>query len=251
MNNPDETVWLALRNINFSRAGRSILSDISLRFCSRELILLTGHNGSGKTTLLRILAGLLNPDSATIEFNGNKLTGGWRRNLGILRESCCYLHQQPYLFDGSVFDNVAYGLRRRGIDGSEIERMVAEALDATALGHLRRRHCGELSSGEKQRVAMVRAWVLTPRLLLLDEPLANMDKPSRSKCLALINQMQEDRISVVLTSHDPQQGELHISRHLHLYQGRMERKNLPAGVDRSPLPESRTRPVTYAGDKTE
>ena len=171
------------------------------------------------------------------------------RNRGILRDNSCYLHQQPYLFDAPVFDNVAYGLRRRGLDSSEIERMVGEALEATALDHLRRRHCSELSGGEKQRVAMVRAWVLAPRLLLLDEPVANMDKPSRGKCLALINQMQRDNIAVVLTSHDPQQGELHISRHLHLYQGRMVDKSSNR-INSLPL-QAHSIPITTGRDETE
>lgn len=232
MNSLAETPWLRLQGINFSRSGRAILSDVSLQFGSRELTLLTGHNGSGKTTLLRILAGLLQPDSAILELDGIRQSGGWSRSRGILRENSCYLHQQPYLFDATVFDNVAYGLRRRGLNGNKIEHVVCEALEATALSHLRRRHCSELSGGEKQRVAMVRAWVLTPRLLLLDEPVANMDKPSRSKCLALINQMQRDNIAVVLTSHDPQQGELQLSRHIHLYQGRMISKGTTDGNDK-------------------
>jgi len=234
MNGQTKPPWLSLQGINFSRAGRTILSDISVQFGDRELTLLTGHNGSGKTTLLRIMAGLLKPDSAILQLNGSQRTGSWMRNRGILRARCCYLHQQPYLFDATVFDNIAYGLRRQGLDSSEIERMVGDALEVTALDHLRRRHCNELSGGEKQRVAMVRAWVLAPRLLLLDEPFANMDKPSRGKCLALINQMQQDNIAVLLTSHDPQQGELHISRHLHLYQGRMVGKKSPAEPDQSP-----------------
>lgn len=226
MSTPYEPPWLTLQGINFSRAGRTILSDISLQFSRRELTLLTGHNGSGKTTLLRILAGLLKPDSATLKLDGNREAGGWMRSRKILREYSCYLHQQPYLFDASVFDNIAYGLRRYGLASSEVERVVGEALEAAALDHLSRRHSHELSGGEKQRVAMLRAWVLKPRLLLLDEPVANMDKPSRSKCLTLLNQMQRDNIAVVLTSHEPQQGELQISRHLHLYQGRMVSKNL-------------------------
>jgi energy-coupling factor transporter ATP-binding protein EcfA2 len=227
VNESNSLPWLALKGINFKRAGRTILSDVSLQFDRRELTLLTGHNGSGKTTLLRILAGLLRPDSATLELNGGEKSASWMRSRGTLRDNSCYLHQQPYLFDASVFDNVAYGLRRRGLAGTEINRLVVEALETTELGHLRLRHCNELSGGEKQRVAMVRAWVLMPRLLLLDEPVANMDKPSRCKCLALINQMHRDNIAVVFTSHDPQQGDLHISRHLHLYQGRMICKHSP------------------------
>jgi len=242
MNNPAETPWLSLQGISFSRAGRTILSDVSLQFGSRELTLLTGQNGSGKTTLLRILAGLLKPDSAILNIEGEKRAESWMRGRSALRNNICYLHQQPYLFDATVFDNVAYGLRRRGLGRSEIGRLVTGALKTTGLDHLIQRHCGQLSGGEKQRVAMVRAWVLQPRLLLLDEPVANMDKPSRNKCLALINRMQRDNIAVVLTSHDPQQGALHISRHLHLYQGRMASKESLAEPSESPAAVSPAQP---------
>ncbi|MCP4285151.1 MAG: energy-coupling factor ABC transporter ATP-binding protein [Gammaproteobacteria bacterium] len=235
MNYPSNTAWLQLNGIYFNRAGRTILSDISLQFCDGELTLLTGHNGSGKTTLLRILAGLLKPDSALLEIDSHEKTGNWIRSQAILRDNSCYLHQQPYLFDASVFDNVSYGLHRRGLETTKIKRQVMDALEATALAHLCRRHCSELSGGEQQRVAMVRAWVLKPRLMLLDEPVANMDKPSRRQCLALINQMQQDNITVMLTSHDPQQGKLQISRHLHLYHGRMINKKPAASTDQ-PLP---------------
>lgn len=220
--------WLKLQGIDFSRSGQHILCDISLQFYSTELTLLTGPNGSGKTTLLRILAGLLKPDRATVSIDNNQWRpGSWSRHQANLRHDVCYLHQHPYLFDASVFDNVAYGLRRRGLDNDQIRHLVNEALQATSLDHLSRRHCTKLSGGEKQRVAMVRTWVLKPRLLLLDEPVANMDKTSRNRCFALINQMQQDKIAVVLTSHEPQLGELQLSRHLHLYQGRMTVKELP------------------------
>jgi energy-coupling factor transporter ATP-binding protein EcfA2 len=224
LNVTSETPWLRLEGVAFRRAGRAILGDLSLGFERRELTLLTGHNGSGKTTLLRILAGLLQPDSFTLEFNGRRLNRGWRHCRQLLRSNSCYLHQQPYLFDATVYDNIAYGLKRKGVPGEQIRKQVDAALATTHLEHLAERHCQQLSGGEKQRVAMVRAWVLKPRLLLLDEPVANMDKPSRRQCYQLLNQMREDDIAVVLTSHDPQHGELDITRHLHLYEGKMSHK---------------------------
>ncbi|MCP3870430.1 MAG: energy-coupling factor ABC transporter ATP-binding protein [Gammaproteobacteria bacterium] len=217
------TPWLRVKATCFSRNKREILKNISVEFSEGELILLTGHNGSGKTTLLRIIAGLLKPDQGLFELNGGPWSN-WRFIRNSLRQNTCYLHQQPYLFDCSVFNNVAYGLRRQGVGQQEITSRVTAALEAASLDHLQRRHSRELSGGEQQRVAMVRAWVLTPRLMLLDEPVANMDKQARRLCLSLINQLYKDKVSVILTSHDPQQGELQLTRHLHLYQGSMEPK---------------------------
>jgi energy-coupling factor transporter ATP-binding protein EcfA2 len=215
--------WLDIRNLEFSRNERTILESISLGIFPGDLTLLTGHNGSGKTTLLRIMAGLLQPDAGLFSLEG-KTQSNWRRSRNLLRKNVCYLHQRPYLFDGSVFDNVSYGLRRRKIDKRRIQSLVMDALANASLEHLSGRNSRELSGGEQQRVAIVRAQVLNPRLMLLDEPLANMDKQSRRQCLAMINQLHREQVSVIFTSHDPQQGELNISRHLHLYQGTLSLK---------------------------
>ncbi|MCB1859645.1 MAG: ABC transporter ATP-binding protein [Gammaproteobacteria bacterium] len=212
--------WLTLWKLSFSRGDRIILRDISLSIRPGDLTLLTGHNGAGKTTLLRILSGLLPPDYAELEYHGSKHPYD-RQSRSFLRRNTCYLHQQPYLFDATVFDNIAYGLRRRGLCKQDITERIKTALQATDLEYLAQRHSHQLSGGEQQRVAMVRAWILSPQLMLLDEPVANMDKPSRRKGLSLINHMRRDGIAVILSSHDPQHGELEITRHLHLYQGSM------------------------------
>ncbi len=219
------TPWLRLRDLQFSRKGRSILHNISLDLSPGELILLTGPNGSGKTTLLRIIAGLLAPDHALLDTRERKQLN-WRSCSPYLRAQSCYLHQQPYLFDTSVYDNIAYGLKCRKLQRAKIEARVREGLERASLEHLAQRHSRELSGGEQQRVAMLRAWVLAPRLMLLDEPVANMDKLARQQCLSLINELQQDKIGVILTSHEPQQGKLNITRHLHLYQGEMMEKPL-------------------------
>jgi len=226
--------WLKLQQLTFNRGERTILRNISLDFRAGELTLLTGQNGSGKTTLLRILAGLLKPRQVGFEIAGRQRN--WRRSYRYLREQICYLHQHPYLFDCSVYDNIAYGLKRKKLGRQATAAKVAEALELISLEHLAERNCHELSGGEKQRVAIARAWALSPRLMLLDEPVSNLDKHSRRICYALINQLQRQQIGVVYTSHEPQTGKLDLSRHIHLYEGELSTKLLqttraPAVID--------------------
>lgn len=227
-------VWLGIQHLAFSREKRPILHDLSLALKPGELILLTGPNGSGKTTLLRILAGLLKPQQGSFEYDAH--LHNWRQARAYLRDQVCYLHQQPYLFDSSVFNNIAYGLKRQGLNRRTIEARVHEGLEMISLEHLAQRNSNELSGGERQRVAIARARVLSPRLMLLDEPVSNLDKQSRHQCYALINQLQEHNISVILTSHDPLLGHLKLHRHIHLYEGRLTEKNLTptdAATDKS------------------
>lgn len=214
--------WLKIQDLTFLRDTRTILKTISLDIHPGELTLLTGQNGSGKTTLLRILAGLQKPQQVQFEFAGQQQQ--WRHSYRFLRDQICYLHQQPYLFDGSVHDNIAYGLRRQQLGRQAIKAKVDEALEQVSLEHLAQRNSRELSGGEKQRVAIARAWVLSPRLMLLDEPVSNLDKHSRHICYELINQLQQQQIGVIYTSHEPQAGHLAISRHLHLHAGEMTTK---------------------------
>jgi len=214
--------WLRISDLKFSRDERIILNGVDLSLTEGELVLLTGQNGSGKTTLLRILAGLLPAQQANLEYSSK--VRSWKQSRGYLRDQVCYLHQTPYLFDTSVFENIAYGLKRRGLNRQSVEARVAEILELIDIKHLAHRKSYELSGGEKQRVAIARAWVLSPRLVLLDEPTANLDKRSRQQCQQLINQMQAHNIGVILTSHDPQQGEFKFTRHIHLYDGRVTPK---------------------------
>ncbi|MCW8945496.1 MAG: energy-coupling factor ABC transporter ATP-binding protein [Sedimenticola sp.] len=216
--------WLKMQDLTFLRGDRTILKSVSLDIQPGELTLLTGQNGSGKTTLLRILAGLQKPQQVQFEFAGEQQK--WRQSYRFLRDQICYLHQQPYLFDGSVSENIAYGLKRQRMGRQAIKAKVAEALEQISLEHLAQRNSRELSGGEKQRVAIARAWALAPRLMLLDEPVSNLDKRSRHICYDLINQLQQQKIGVIYTSHEPQAGHLKINRHLHLYEGEMTTKPL-------------------------
>ncbi len=217
---------LRVEGLTFARNGRPILKGLDLTLHDGEITLLTGHNGSGKSTLLRILAGLLPPSQGRWWLQ-QETPRPWREIRRLLLQSHCYLHQQPYLFSVTVFDNVAYGLRRRGVPRRRLAERVDQALEQVSLGHLRKRPARSLSGGEQQRVAIARAWALAPRLMLLDEPVANLDKPARRRTLDLINRLADDGIGVVMTSHDPQHGELRIRRHLHLYQGELSEREPP------------------------
>jgi len=215
---------IKMNHIAFQHKERLILDDINLQIRHNDFILMTGQNGSGKSTLLRIIAGLLKPSMAQISSGHHKQS--WPQARNMLRQRICYLHQQPYLFHGTVFDNIAYGLRRKKVPKQEIGHRVNLALQTFSLESLINRDCRELSGGEKQRVAIVRSWIIKPDIILLDEPFANMDKESRFKSYDLINQLQHNDIAVLLTSHDPQMGALNINQHLHLYQGKMVSKHL-------------------------
>jgi len=221
--------YLSVTGLGFSRGRSPILKRLDLQLRDGEITLLTGHNGSGKSTLLRILAGLLPPNSGEWRIEGSPRQP-WKPNRQMLLRQHCYLHQQPYLFDGSVYQNIAYGLKQRGIPRREITGQVDAALHHVSLQHLRDRSSRALSGGERQRVAIARAWVLSPRLMLLDEPVANMDKRARQRSIQLINQLAADGIGVMVTSHDPQHGELRIDRHLHLYQGELSERKVPAST---------------------
>ena len=163
--------------------GSNVALDIDeLTIGEGRLYTLTGANGAGKSTLLNILAFLSPPTSGEIFYSGKRVD--WNHgSMEEYRRKVTLLHQSPYLFEGTVYDNVAFGLKARGIQGEAQRRRVDKALDTAGLPGFRDRKARELSGGEAQRVAMARALVLEPEVLLLDEPLANIDRetPDRSK----------------------------------------------------------------------
>lgn len=225
MSGRDRSVWLRLNAVSFNRGARLILDEVSLAFRPAELTLLVGANGSGKSTLLKIISGLLKPDQAVLEYQGQQAS--WRKLRSTLLTETCYLHQNPYLFDATVFDNVGYGLKAMGVPGPLRRERTTLALETTSLQHLARRHSSELSSGERQRAAIARAWALSPRLMLMDEPLANMDQSARHQCRLLIRQLQENGMGIILTSHEGRHKGLNITREIKLEDGRLTLQNPP------------------------
>ena len=183
--------------------GSNVALDIEeLTIAEGRLYTLTGANGAGKSTLLSILAFLFPPTSGEIFYAGKRVD----RDHGSVekyRRKVTLLHQSPYLFGGSVDDNVAFGLKVRGIRGEEQRRRIDEALDVVGLRGFRDRKARELSGGEAQRVAMARALALKPEVLLLDEPLANIDRETTGLLEAVIASLPAQGTTVVMTTHDP------------------------------------------------
>jgi molybdenum cofactor guanylyltransferase len=203
-----------IKNLRKSVGGDRLLDIPSLCVEESHCIVLTGRNGAGKTTLLKILAGLLAPDRAEVCHQG--ICAPWKSAQQLLRRTTVYLHQEPYMFDRSVADNIAYGLRNKGLPADEIRDKVEQALDWAGILHLAGRNAQQLSGGEKQRVALTRARILSPRLLLLDEPMANMDLESREQTLGLIGRLKSDGIGAIVTSHEPYISEVIGDEHAHL-----------------------------------
>jgi tungstate transport system ATP-binding protein len=223
--------------------GRRVLDIDTLSIYPGKCLLLTGPNGAGKTTLLKILSGLETPDDrikTVVHYDNWCLS--WKTARGRYCRDVIYLHQQSYLFDNTVFENIRYGLRRRGLGREEINRRVHRALEWAALSHLAQRNTRELSGGEKQRVALTRALVLQPRVLLLDEPFSGLDENARSRTGFLIQRIKSENVAVVVTSHELQSVAGIADSHLELYDGQLvspSRKTHDVGTSIDPRTNAR------------
>jgi tungstate transport system ATP-binding protein len=183
------------------RHGQRVLFDIdALRIEAASAYVLTGVNGAGKSTLLRVLAGLEQAEVDSVQFEGRAVR--LHPYPKELRAAIVYVHQHPIMFSTSVAHNIGYGLLVRGEAKARVGEVVDEAMAWAGVAHLRDTDPARLSGGEKQRVALARAKVLQPRLLLLDEPTANLDGSAREQVIALIPTLMEAGSSVVMACHD-------------------------------------------------
>lgn len=186
------------RNLHLSAANDVPLEVAELDLWSGSCLQITGVNGGGKSRLLRVLAGLERPLKGEVQTDGPATS--WDRARNWLRHTTVYLHQTPYMFDDSVKANVAYGLRRRGIKRAAANLRASEALEWAGLGQLGRRHARTLSPGEVQRVAIVRARVLHPRLMMLDDPLTGLDGEAAEQMRFLLRRLQAESIGIIVAA---------------------------------------------------
>jgi tungstate transport system ATP-binding protein len=188
----------AARELRASFGGTEVVSIDALSLPEKQVTVFIGENGSGKTTLLRMLNGLLPPSAGSISFRGQPLdTGG----VAALRAQSVMLHQSPILFRGTVAQNVCYGLRLRGVARAKRAEKCAAVLAAVGLPGVDKRSVTALSGGEKQRVALARALVLEPKVLLLDEPTANVDPDSRRHVERVIRKAAAGGATVIMSTH--------------------------------------------------
>lgn len=178
------------------------LNGINLKIQDGELFTLLGPSGCGKTTTLRLIAGFYQPDAGEIHFNDRVVNPipTAQRGIGIVFQNYALW---PHM---TVAQNIAYGLKIKKIESGEIRRKVAEGLEKVGLTGMANRYPGQLSGGQQQRVALARALVLNPEVLLLDEPLSNLDAKVRMKVRAEIRQIQQDlKITTIYVTHDQEE----------------------------------------------
>jgi len=211
---------VVFRGIEKTFAETNILRNVDISLYPGKCILLSGNNGSGKTTLLKIIAGLETPSRAEIEFSGKSQS--WKSAIRSIRREIIYLHQQPYLLSGTVESNVSYGLRFTHLNRKQLRESVKEALEWTGLSDVAKQQAKTLSGGVQQRVAFTRAWILKPKVLLLDEPMANMDIESREQACDLLKRMKSEGMSIVITSHDTNIIDGLIDIHFSLSDGKLD-----------------------------
>lgn len=187
--------------------GRDVLRNINLRIDRGEVFALIGPTGSGKTTLLRLLDLIDSPSQGKVYFDGTDVTEAAGHRLEA-RRRMAFVLQKPVVFNASVYDNIAYGLKWRGISRDDIRKRLDEVLEMVDLTDFRKRNARMLSGGETQRVAIARAIATGPEVLLLDEPTANLDPVSTMKIEELITDIiQRYHTTIVIATHDISQGQ--------------------------------------------
>lgn len=185
--------------------SRTTLKGISLSMEKGQILAVIGPTGAGKTTLLRLIDQLDKPASGKVLFNGQEVTARLRTET---RRKISMVLQKPVVFDASVYDNVAYPLRVRKTDRKAIPERVNAMLQTVGLDGYRKRNARTLSGGETQKVALARALITEPEVLLLDEPTANLDPVSLNSIEGLILRLnQESGMAIVLATHEMAQGQ--------------------------------------------
>ena len=227
---------LEVKDLKVIKAGSLVLDIPALMIEEGEILSLIGPNGAGKTTLLQTLAHLIKPSAGEFFFKGQKTSPNhsdleYRRRVAMV-------FQDPLLFDTTVFENVASGLKIRGMQRPEIRKIVAENLERFGIAHLLQRSARKISGGEAQRVALARAFATRPEVLLLDEPFSSLDPPTRESLLAdLETILRQTKTTTLMATHDRMEALRLSDRIAVMNQGRILQVGPPAEVMNQPLDE--------------
>ncbi len=227
---------LEVKSIEVKRGEATILQIPSLQIKDGEILSLIGPNGAGKTTLLQTLSFLSKPFQGEIFFRGQKVEANqskleYRRRLAMV-------FQDPLLFDTTVFNNVASGLKIRGMRKGEIHDRVVEQLDRFGIVNLKDRPAKTLSGGEAQRTSLARAFALQPEILLLDEPFASLDPPTRDSLIEdLENILRQHRTTTLFATHDRMEALRLSDRIAVMNEGKILQMGSPSEVMNQPVDE--------------
>lgn len=225
---------LSLEKIRMAFSSKDVLNDVSLNVETGELLAILGPSGCGKSTLLRVVAGLLRADRGTVRIAGREMNGVPPRGRGI-----GFVFQDYALFPKmTVRDNVAFGLRVRGVPPGDRNRKTSEMLDLVGLAEEADRAVETLSGGQRQRVALARALAVSPSLLLLDEPLSALDIKVRERLRREIAAVQKKvGITTLIVTHDQKEAMELGDRIAVMNEGRFEQVASPRDVYQTPATE--------------
>ncbi len=222
---------VSIEHVSFGYAATRVLDDISLEVAPGEFFAFLGPSGSGKTTLLRLVAGFGTPDSGRILIAGRDVTRlpPWSRNVGMVFQSYALW---PHM---TVAKNVAFGLERRRLPRADVARKVGEALALVGLAGFADRRPAQLSGGQQQRVALARTLVIEPEVLLLDEPLSNLDAKLRHEMRAEIRSLQRKLgLTAIYVTHDQEEANAIADRMAVLDGGKIQQVGAPLDLYDNP-----------------
>jgi tungstate transport system ATP-binding protein len=227
---------LEVKNLQVKRGGVSVLDISSLFVREGKVLCLIGPNGAGKSTLLLALSRLLKSVNGDIIFRGQKIdsnhtTGTYRRHIAMV-------FQEPLLFDTTVFENVASGLKIRGMGQDEIRRVVEEYLQRFGISHLINRSARKLSGGEAQRTSLARAFAVKPEIIFLDEPFSSLDPPTRESLIEDLQRiLRVTHTTAIMATHDQMEALRLADQIAVMIQGKIAQIGSPAEVMNSPVDE--------------
>ena len=195
----EPAVMIDLRDISKSFGNEEVLRNVSFSLSGNETLSILGKSGSGKTTLLKIIAGLIEDYSGTIHHNGEPVDHLKPRERGMV-----YLYQEPLLFPHlTVSENIGFGLKIQGYNENVIREKTGEMVERLHIKGQEKKYPHQLSGGQKQRVAFGRAFIIHPRVLLLDEPFGSLDPETRSEMQQLFVEISaSEQITTMFVTHD-------------------------------------------------
>jgi ABC-type Fe3+/spermidine/putrescine transport system ATPase subunit len=223
---------ITINNLSKKFDNKEVLKELNLEVESEEMVALLGPSGCGKTTILKLISGLLASDKGNIKFDGDSVI-----DLPTEKRGAILVFQENLLFPHlNIEDNIGFGLKMAGVDRKIREKRVEELLELVNLPGHQKRMPNELSGGQQQRIALARALAINPKVLLLDEPISNLDANLREEMRELIKKIhEEENMTTIFVTHDREEALLVADRIAVMKDGNLEQIGTPEELYRSPV----------------